>query len=95
MLEKLDDRLREDKGRRRSESCYPDSSFFMGNVVRGRLPKLFSTKKLIIFRQQPSTGVFKMGERARKAEVALRLVTVNPNPGPGGRGMSAEGKARR
>ena len=27
MLAKLDDRLREDQGRRRSESCDPDPSF--------------------------------------------------------------------
>ena len=67
----------------------------MGNGVRRTLPPLFAPKKPIIFRHQPILGFFKLGERARAVEVALRLVTVHPNPGLGGRGMSDEGKAKR
>ena len=68
----------------------------MGNGVGGKRPTLSAPKKHVIFRLQPiSLGFFKLGERARAAEVVSRLVTVHPNPGPGGRNVSEEGRKRR
>ena len=59
------------------------------------MPHLSAPKKLYIFRQQPTLGSFKMGERARATEVALQLVTIHPNPGPGGHGRTERAKIRR
>ena len=68
----------------------------MGIGVGRRLPHRSAPKKLFISRQQPIRGSLRrLEERARKAEVSARLVTVHPNPGPVGRDKSAEAKEVR
>ena len=67
----------------------------MGNGVVWNLPHQAAPKKLIIFRQQPNLGSFRLGQRARAAEVAFGLVTVHPNPGPTCRDRTEEGRRKK
>ena len=65
----------------------------MGNGVGWKWPHHSAPKKLTIFRLEPTVGLLRLGERARKAQVEDDLVTVHPNPGP--RDKTAAGKAAR